>query len=216
MRNRRIVFNKYCLFRSPRRRQTTKTLSEDMADEQDGDPLDLLDGQTARLALQTSSGSKRKKEPFYDEPEIDSDGRLVVRLDGKRSKKEKLIERSSDGSDSDLKSIASKKSFISLVSSKANKRRKGSESGWAYTGKEYTSKKAGGDFKKSDKLDPYAYWPLDRKLLNKRTERKAAARKGMSSVIQKMTKSLEGKSVSGALSVRERNWGRKIKKWLKE
>jgi hypothetical protein len=141
MRNRKIVINKYCLFRSPRRCQTTKTLSEDMADEQDGDPLDLLD--RARLALQTSSGSKRKKEPFYDEPEIDSDGRLVVRLDGKRPKKEKLIERSSDGSDSDLKSIASKKSFISLVSSKANKRRKGSESGWAYTGKSILVKRLG-------------------------------------------------------------------------
>jgi ribosomal RNA-processing protein 12 len=210
----RIVLDKCCLFRSTRRRQTTKTLSEDMTDEQDGDPLDLLDGQTARSALQTSSGSKRKKEPSYDEPEIDSDGRLVVRLDGKRPKKEKQSVRSFDD-DSDSKSIASNKSFVSLVSSKTNKtnkRRKGSESGWAYTGKEYTSKKAGGDFKKSDKLDPYAYWPLDRKLLNRRAERKASARKGMASVMKKMTKRLEGKSASGALSVKGAKLGKKNRK----
>lgn len=179
-----------------------------MTDEQDGDPLNLLDGQTSRLALQTSLGSKRKKEPSYDEPEIDSEGRLVVRIDGKRLKKEKQSHLSSHDDDSDSKSFASKKSLVSSVSSKANKRRKGSESGWAYTGKEYTTKKAGGDFKKSDKLDPYAYWPLDRKLLNRRAERKAAARKGMASVMKKMSKRLEGKSASSALSVK----GAKLRK----
>lgn len=181
-----------------------------MADEEDGDPLDLLDGQTTRLALQTSSGSKRKKEPSYDdEPEIDSEGRLVVRIEGKRPKKEKQSERSSDNTDFDSKSVASKKSHVTSASSKANKSRKGSESGWAYTGKEYTSKKAGGDFHKSDKLDPYAYWPLDRKLLNRRAERKASARKGMASVMKKMTKRFEGKSASSALSVKKVKLGKK-------
>ncbi|KAJ4816277.1 RRP12-like protein [Rhynchospora pubera] len=198
--------------RSTQRRKTTKILSEDMADEQDDDPLDLLDSQTARFALQTSLGSKRKKEPSYDEPEIDSEGRLVVRIEGKRPKKEKQSDRSSDDNNSDSKSFASKKSLVSSASTKANKRRKGSESGWAYTGKEYTSKKAGGDFKKSDKLDPYAYWPLDRKLLNRRAERKAAARKGMASVMKKMTKRLEGKSASSALSARGVKIGKKKQK----
>ncbi|ONK64460.1 uncharacterized protein A4U43_C07F26270 [Asparagus officinalis] len=63
------------------------------------------------------------------------------------------------------------------------------------TGNEYTNKKSSGDVKKKDKLDPYAYWPLDRKLLNRRVERKASARKGMASVM-KFMKKFEGKSAS--------------------
>lgn len=82
---------------------------------------------------------------------------------------------------------------------KQRKKRKTSDSGWAYTGKEYTSKKASGNIKKKGKLEPYAYWPLDRKMLSRRPEQKAAARKGMSSVI-KLAKKMEGKSASSALS----------------
>ena len=94
------------------------------------------------------------------------------------------------------------RSHFSVGSSRNNqKRRKTSESGWAYTGNEYASKKADGDVKRKDKLEPYAYWPLDRKMMSRRPEHRAAARKGMSSVV-KMTKKLEGKSASNALSIK--------------
>lgn len=89
----------------------------------------------------------------------------------------------------------------SSVRSQSIKKRRTSGSGWAYTGHEYTSKRASGDLKKKDKMEPYAYWPLDRKLLNRRSDRKASARKGMSSVM-KITKKLEGKSASAALSAK--------------
>jgi ribosomal RNA-processing protein 12 len=55
--------------------------------------------------------------------------------------------------------------------------------------------------KRKDKLEPYAYWPLDRKMMSRRPEHRAAARKGMASVV-KMTKKLEGKSASAALSMK--------------
>ena len=45
-------------------------------------------------------------------------------------------------------------------------------------------KKAGGDVKGSSKVEPYAYWPLDRKMLNKRPAKKADAAKGLSRVVQ--------------------------------
>ncbi|MCH83655.1 RRP12-like protein, partial [Trifolium medium] len=75
---------------------------------------------------------------------------------------------------------------------KARKRRRTTESGRAYTGKEYASKKAGGDIKRKDKLEPYAYWQLDWKMMSRRPQHRAAAKKGMASVVN-MTKRLEGK-----------------------
>ncbi|KAJ3696083.1 hypothetical protein LUZ60_001460 [Juncus effusus] len=174
----------------------SKTLSEDFTDSPGGDdPLDLLDHQTARHALHNSSKRKSHQLEDSEDPEFDSDGRLVIRTDSKKPKKD--YKKSNDDDDgSDSKSYKSSKSHISNKTNKGNNNnnnnnnkrlKKGTESGWAYTGKEYTSKKAGGDFKKSDKLEPYAYWPLDRKLLNRRSERKAVARKGMASVMKKMT-----------------------------
>lgn len=38
--------------------------------------------------------------------------------------------------------------------------------------------------KGTSKVEPYAYWPLDRKMLNRRTSKQAAAKKGLSNVLQ--------------------------------
>jgi ribosomal RNA-processing protein 12 len=167
-------------------------LPEDLFDQLEDEPLDLLDRYKTRSALRSTAHLKRKQESD-DDPEIDSEGRLIVREGGK-PKKEKL-----SNPDSDARSEAG--SFKSLNSKKTQKRRKTSNSGWAYTGSEYASKKAGGDVKRKDKLEPYAYWPLDRKMMSRRPEHRAAARKGMASVV-KMTKKLEGKSASAALSMK--------------
>ncbi|KAK8964220.1 hypothetical protein KSP40_PGU000803 [Platanthera guangdongensis] len=81
------------------------------------------------------------------------------------------------------------------------KKRQKTELGWLYTGIEYNSKKAGGDLKKKGKLEPYAYWPLERKLLNRGLERTASARKGMTNVmLTKDLKKLQGRSASSALA----------------
>ncbi|BBH05823.1 ARM repeat superfamily protein [Prunus dulcis] len=169
-------------------RRTNKNLLDQLEDE----PLDLLDRQRTRSALRSFENLKRKME-WDDGPEIDSDGRLIIR-DEAESYKKKPSEP-----DSDARSESG--SYLSANSKKTQKRRKTSESGWATTGKEYGSKKAGGDLKRKDKLEPYAYWPLDRKMMSRRPEHRAAARKGISSVV-KMTKRLEGKSVSSILSTK--------------
>lgn len=44
--------------------------------------------------------------------------------------------------------------------------------------------KAGGNQKGSSKVDPYAYWPLDRKMLNRRPSKKSAAREGLDQVVR--------------------------------
>ncbi|XP_010917404.1 uncharacterized protein [Elaeis guineensis] len=187
--------SKAASLRSSRMRLAAKSLPEDLLNHLEADPLDLLDRQKTRSALQSSTHLKRK-QASYDEPEIDPDGRLVVHEDGYRPKKEKSL---SSDPDSDTRSYIGSQSMVSSSTRTQKKRRKTMDTGWAYTGSEYTNKKGGGDAKKKDKLEPYAYWPLDRKLLNRRAERKATARKAMVSVM-KLTKKLEGKSASRILS----------------
>lgn len=180
-----------------------KILPEDLFDQVEDEPLDLLDKQKTRSAIRSSEQLKRKTDSD-DEPEIDSEGRLVIHEGGKPRKV-----RSSDPY-SDARSEAG--SIMSMNSSrKTKKRRKTSESGWAYTGSEYVSKKASGDVKKKGKLEPYAYWPLDRKMMSRRPEHRAAARKGMISAV-KMAKKLEGKSSSSALSLGQKKSSKKTKR----
>ncbi|KAG8487592.1 hypothetical protein CXB51_018149 [Gossypium anomalum] len=183
--------SKASTLRSKKTRGAEKSLPEDLLDQLEDEPLDLLDRHKTRSALRSSSNLKRKQDSD-DEPEFDPEGRLIIN-EGRKPKKV-----AASDPDSDRRSEAP--SHFSVGSSRNNqKRRKTSESGWAYTGSEYASKKAGGDVKRKDKLEPYAYWPLDRKMMSRRPEHRAAARKGMASVV-KMTKKLEGKSASTALS----------------
>ncbi|KAK8654755.1 hypothetical protein V6N13_107355 [Hibiscus sabdariffa] len=186
--------SKAASLRSKKTRRAEKSLPEDLLDQLEDEPLDLLDQHKTRSALQLSSNLKRKQDSD-DEPEFDPDGRLIIH-EGKKPKK-----AAASDPNSDVRSEA--QSHFSVGSSRNNnqKRRRTSESGWAYTGSEYASKKAGGDVKRKDKLEPYAYWPLDRKMMSRRPEHRAAARKGMAGVV-KMTKKLEGKSASTALSAK--------------
>ncbi|RYR77294.1 hypothetical protein Ahy_A01g001738 isoform A [Arachis hypogaea] len=171
-----------------------KNLPEHLSDESDDEPLDLLDRKKTWSALRSSEHLKRKSRSEDDEMELDPQGRLVIREEGKQ-RKEKPAEPEYDARSEPDSHLSGKSG------TKAQKRRKTSDSGWAYTGKEYASKKARGDVKRKDKLEPYAYWPLDRKMMSRRPEQRAAARKGMSSVV-KMTKKFEGKSASGVLSMK--------------
>ena len=179
------------LFRSKIRQQ--KNLPEHFSDQSDDEPLDLLDRQKTRSALKSSEHLKRKSRSD-DEMEVDSEGRLIIREEGEKRKEKPT--------DSDYDARSEPDSHMSARSgTKTQKRRKTADSGWAYTGNEYASKKAGGDVKRKDKLEPYAYWPLDRKMMSRRPQHRAAARKGMASVV-KLTKKLEGKSASSLLSVK--------------
>lgn len=168
-----------------------KNLTEQLSDQSDDEPLDLLDRQKTRSALRSSEHLKRKSR-LDNEVEVDSEGRLIIREEGDW--------RKAKPTDSDFDTRSEADSHLSGKSgTRVQKRRKTSDSGWAYTGNEYASKKASGDVKRKDKLEPYAYWPLDRKMMSRRPQHRAAARKGMASVV-KMTKKLEGRSASGLLS----------------
>ncbi|GAB2291556.1 hypothetical protein Dimus_025810 [Dionaea muscipula] len=186
-----MIKSRASLSRPKRSGRSVKSLSEDLLDQFEGEPLDLLDQLKTRSALH-SARQRKMKPDSDDEPEMDPLGRILIREETK-PKKEKTSEHESDEKN-EVGSFASAKS-----SRKALKRKKTAESGWTYTGSEYASKKARGDVKKSGKLEPYAYWPLDRKMVSRRPEHRAVARRGMARVV-KLSKKLEGKSASSVLS----------------
>ncbi|KMT03366.1 hypothetical protein BVRB_8g190570 [Beta vulgaris subsp. vulgaris] len=181
--------------RSRKRTKSARALLEDSLSQLEGEPLDLLDQRKTRLALRSGGNLKRKLDS-EDEPEFDEEGRLIIR-DGEVPKRERSYDHEFNEDKTEVRS------YVSTDSKRTQKRRKTSVSGWAYTGKEYASKKARGDVKKKGKLEPYAYWPLDRKMLSRRPEHRAAARRGMASVA-KLAKNLEGRSVASALSVKSK------------
>ncbi|KAK9815144.1 hypothetical protein WJX73_008694 [Symbiochloris irregularis] len=66
-------------------------------------------------------------------------------------------------------------------------KRKGRDGGSVAThsGDRFKARKtAGGDVKGSSRVEPYAYWPLDRKALNKRPAKQAHAAKGLSNIVR--------------------------------
>ncbi|EPS57901.1 hypothetical protein M569_16916, partial [Genlisea aurea] len=189
---------------SKRSRKATKGLREDAFEgrPEAAEPLDLLDVQKTRSALASQHPKTRSSDDSadVDAPEIDSEGRMIIRDDDddddkvhrQKAKKNKSTVTEADGKVED----ASRKP---TTRKRARTSEKGT--GWCYVGKEYASEKARGDVRRKDKLEPYAYWPLDRKMLSRRPEHRVAARKGMANVA-KLRKKVEGKSVANALSVR--------------
>jgi ribosomal RNA-processing protein 12 len=57
-----------------------------------------------------------------------------------------------------------------------------------HSGDRYKANKAnkasGGDAKGSSKVEPYAYWPLDRNMLNRRAQKTRVAKKGLDKVVK--------------------------------
>ncbi|XP_006843867.2 RRP12-like protein [Amborella trichopoda] len=200
-----VSFSRSSLVTSKKRtRETNKQLPGDLLDHGESEPLDLLDRRKTRSALRASQPHQLRPQEIDENIEIAPDGRLIITTI-KESKRNK--QRDSDSDDENNKSLTlkSKNSSSSRgtpsIGFRQNKRQKTSDSGRAYKGDEYASKKASGDLKKKGKLEPYAYWPLDRKMLNTREEKRAVARKGLANVMR-LSKKLEGRSVSSALSVR--------------
>nr|GEX03305.1 hypothetical protein [Tanacetum cinerariifolium] len=88
----------------------------------------VLDRQKTRLSLRSSNNPKRKLQS-EEEPELDADGRLIIQED------ETALKRSMP-TEADLDARSHAGSNRSVNSRKAEKRRKTTESGWAYTSSE--------------------------------------------------------------------------------
>jgi ribosomal RNA-processing protein 12 len=62
--------------------------------------------------------------------------------------------------------------------------------GGQHSGDRFKAKKsgAGGDVKGNSKVEPYAYWPLDRKMLNRRVQKTKTAKSGLDRVVNSAAK----------------------------
>ena len=67
----------------------------------------------------------------------------------------------------------------------AGKSSKSGTQGKEHSGKRFAASKrgAGGDVKGKSKVEPYAYWPLDRKMLNRRSAKKSEATHGLTEIV---------------------------------
>nr|PNR59348.1 hypothetical protein PHYPA_002139 [Physcomitrium patens] len=197
--------------KSRKLRKSNKRLPEDLMDVE-GEPLDLLDTRKTREVLRGPK-SQHKKNDSDDELEYTTDGKMIVDESGDKIrdklKRKKQWEEdhpeaaaSQAGRSSRRGGGEGSRSKAEIKPRKARKVNNESKS-WAYTGDEYASKKskAVGDVKKEGKLDPYAYWPLDPKILNRREAKRNAARKGMGSVM-KSAKKMQGMSSKEALATK--------------
>ena len=48
----------------------------------------------------------------------------------------------------------------------------------------YKAKRAGGDTQGTSKHEPFAYWPLDKRLNSKRREKQASAKAGLAGIVK--------------------------------
>lgn len=179
-----------------------------MADVE-GTPLDLLEASTARALVRTAARGQAEEEVV--EFERNPLGKLLFKeeddvMASPKRRKRKHGDVDSDDSDfEDLRGIAglgaairSTKNAESLKgaakyahSHKSGLSRKsrasvasGAARGHQHSGAKYRSKKAAGDSQHGSKVEPYAYWRLDKNLLNTRKAKSRGAKSTLGSVIK--------------------------------
>ncbi|XP_065184314.1 RRP12-like protein [Sycon ciliatum] len=158
----------------------------------DDDPLDLLDPSSSRKVLATKPHVPRRQEKAGLPFEV-QDGKMVIdddddggqpAMDGEgadsletspwgAAKGTKRRRNKDEDMDEDDEDDAVRGGGSGIHRRMPAKRGKDSAPGTS-SGKEYRAKKAGGDIKKKDKHDPYAYLPLSFNMLNRRKRAKAA------------------------------------------
>lgn len=155
--------------------------------------MDLMDDSAMRRLLKHERGQGRGGRGGEDDDMPDfgrgSDGRIVVQEEG--GGKRKRGEAEEEGFDGASEGGRSRRSAGAASRGGQSSKWGGSarSRGTAGTGKEhgadrFRSKKAKGDVSKgSGGVQPYAYWPLDTKLLNRREAKRRQGRKGLDRVV---------------------------------
>jgi hypothetical protein len=176
-----------------------------------GDPVDLLDASTSRALVRTAAGNAPEPEEEVDFTR-NSLGKLVIREEedpfSTKRRKRKKSDLDSDDSDLDLgihglsaairdtKGAASlkqvgkyahsqhtavtRKSRASVVSRGSQKSRDASHD-------RFKAKKASGDTQKGSVVEPFAYWRLDKNLLNSRKQKSRSAKSRLGHVVKSDT-----------------------------
>ncbi|RLN59945.1 hypothetical protein BBP00_00006244 [Phytophthora kernoviae] len=147
--------------------------------EDEDDIVDFLDDNAAvKNIFSAQRGGRGNDDDSDEEFQMAKDGRMII-----PGGDDDDMDGASDSDDEDKikQDVASQLQRMGLSnnkndkSSRGKRKRGGDNDG---NGREYRAKKAGGDMKKKGKLEPYAYIPLDPKLMAKRNKREAVTRYG--------------------------------------
>ncbi|CAI5733919.1 unnamed protein product [Peronospora farinosa] len=137
--------------------------------EDEDDIMDFLDDNAAVKNIFMAQKGGPVDDESEDEFQMTKDGRMII-PGGENDDDDMKGGSTSDDDEEKIKQdVASQLQRMGL-----NKNKNVQEC----SGREYRAKKAGGDLKKKGKLEPYAYIPLDPKLMAKRHKREAVTRYG--------------------------------------
>jgi ribosomal RNA-processing protein 12 len=151
--------------------------------EDEDEIVDFLDSGAVRHLMSGRGQAEDDEEEDDGLIQVAKDGRFIINeppLEDKKKSLKKNKDEDEDMVESDneeasiKKDVAAQLQKMGFGNTSHNKRKREEET--AGTGKEYKAKKAGGDIKKKGKLEPYAYIPLDPKLMAKRNKRIAVSK----------------------------------------
>ena len=157
------------------------------------EPTNLLD---SKHMVNMNARSMPGRRDSDDEMEFKTskDGKMIIKNDRyeKRdhdSEDEDMDDRATVKSKSTMRSRAKSKASTHMTGhtakSRASQRSSKSSKSKIIGGEKFKSKKgAGGDVKGTSKLEPFAYWPFDRKMLNRRAAKRKAAKKELLHVVK--------------------------------
>ncbi|TDH65747.1 hypothetical protein CCR75_002023 [Bremia lactucae] len=147
--------------------------------EKEDDIVDFLEDNAAVKNIFSAFRGKDDDASSDDDFKMSKDGRLIIPGDDD--------DNMDDGGNENNDGNKLKRDVVSQLermgihhnkSKASNGQLKRTRDDDGSNGREYRAKKAGGDVKRKNKLEPYAYIPLDPKLMAKRNKRKAVTRYG--------------------------------------
>ena len=141
------------------------------------EPTDLLDPTSLGVIVRKNRRKADDSDDDIDDFKRDKFGKIIITEEEKDKSFNQSRKRNKRDFDSENASNDDESSIEEDQKSKVPKRSKKKKRVEQAFGKEFKAKKAEGDAKfKGQKTDPYAYIPLDHRMLNKRKKHQAVKR----------------------------------------
>ena len=182
------------------RKRARQAIGADFGEEE-GDPMDLLDHGMARHMLKSGAKRAALEQAGNDEGDrefkVAPDGRLVI----KREWEHEVRFAEDEEENNDARSAGGRSSRSKYAKTEGGRSRMTSKTGVSSGGRSsrsqksaggksvvheadrYRSKKSKGDVKGAKKFEPYAYWPMDRRMMNRRPSKRREAKQGLQRVL---------------------------------
>ena len=133
------------------------------------EPIDLLDPSSLGVIARKNRRKEHDSDDDMDDFKLDKFGKIIITEEENGKSFNQSRKRNKRDFDSENASNDDESSNVGDQKSEVPKRKKKKKRVEQAFGKEFKAKKADGDAKfKGQKSDPYAYIPLDHRMLNKR------------------------------------------------